>query len=186
MHTQNFAKLSHKKQIQKDYCAGENNANRTLRYSSKCHAHIHQPITLVQETQERTSHKEEQRRIRNCSLTHIKEHNAARKHHRRPEASFLVEQLGNRKIQHQRCTACHQTCREACCKFAVTKNVESQSYQPIVHGGFIVPVVTKNTRRQIIPCQNHFASSLCINGFVRIQQRHATNSEEYHKNYYRR
>ena len=61
----------------------------------------------MQEAQESTCHKEQQRCICNSSLAHIEEHNAAGQYHRRPEACFFIEQLGHRKIQHQGSTACH-------------------------------------------------------------------------------
>ena len=146
MHAQNLTQLAHRHQIQKNYRTRKNYTDRTFSNSSQRHAHIHQPITLMNKAQQCTGHKEEQRCVCHRRLAHIEKFYTACKNHRRPKACTFIKQPGNAYIHHNGSSAGHQCRRQAGRKFAVTEKKLSNSNQPIIHRRLIIPEIAKNSR----------------------------------------
>ena len=146
MHTQNLTHLAHNHQIQKNYRTREYDTDRTFSNSSQRHAHIHQPITLMNKAQQCSCHKKEQRCICHRRLAHIEKFYTACKNHRRPKACTFIKQPCDTYIHHHRGAAGHQCRRKAGSKFAVTEKKLSNSNQPIIYRRLIIPEIAKNSR----------------------------------------
>ena len=181
VHTQNFAQLPHENQIKENNRARENYANRALRHRRQRHADIHEPIALMDKRQQRTCHKEKQRRVRHRRLAHVKELHTACQHHRRPEACTLTEESCRTNVNHHGGRTRHQRSRQTRSELARAENSLRYSHQPIIHRRLIIPVIAKNAWREKIACLQHFLRCLRINRLIRVEQRYAADTEKNYK-----